>query len=323
MAKSPIPKISVAMAAYNGARWLGAQLDSIVQQSFPVHEIMIVDDGSTDGSVELINQYRQKYPHIQLYVNSCNLGSSKSFERAISLTTGQIIFLADQDDIWLSEKVARHMHRHAKHPESFLIFSDLELIDENERPIAISSKKPALPSTHRDFVALLLRQNMIGGLVSSFDSRLKEYILPFPEHDLWHDYWIAVMAACLAEVVHIPERLVKYRIHQSNQLGIKTSSTKRLLEQLGHLFSPVDSKLAIIPIEVKHRLHHLPLAPDIKELLENSASHATMRLSLPQNRLERISKIANHLYRGHYQRFSKRSYLSALQDIVMSSKEFS
>src|SRR6476661_7636895 len=91
--------VSVAMATYNGANYVAEQIDSILQQTHPFIEIVIVDDASKDDTVAIIEQYQSHYPCIRLYRNEKNIGVNKTFEKAISYCTGSYIALSDQDDI--------------------------------------------------------------------------------------------------------------------------------------------------------------------------------------------------------------------------------
>ncbi|WP_304409720.1 glycosyltransferase, partial [Faecalibaculum rodentium] len=102
--------ISVAMAVYNGANYIEEQLDSILNQSRAVDEIVIVDDGSSDGSRDILLRFKQKYPIIRLFFNENNLGYLKNFTKAASLTRGDIIFFCDQDDCWYQNKVETMIH---------------------------------------------------------------------------------------------------------------------------------------------------------------------------------------------------------------------
>ena len=99
-------KTSVALCTYNGQSFLSEQLNSILNQTHPVDEIIICDDCSTDQTIEIIKYFKDKFPNlIQLFENENSLGTIKNFEKAISLTKGDLIFLSDQDDIWFSSKV--------------------------------------------------------------------------------------------------------------------------------------------------------------------------------------------------------------------------
>ena len=100
-----ISTVSIALCTHNGGVFLGEQLKSIQYQSFQPNEIIICDDISTDTTVHIIQQFQQKYPDIiQFFVNEQRLGPRKYFEKAIALTTGDVIFLSDQDDIWPTNK---------------------------------------------------------------------------------------------------------------------------------------------------------------------------------------------------------------------------
>lgn len=127
---------SVAMCTFNGARFLGAQLASIAAQDRPPDELVVCDDGSSDGSIEIVIQFarRSKFP-VRLVVNDTNLGSTKNFEKAISLCRGAIVALADQDDVWYQHKLGRIEKAFLRSSETVLAFSDADLIDEESHSL--------------------------------------------------------------------------------------------------------------------------------------------------------------------------------------------
>ena len=115
-------KLSVAMCTYNGEQHVNEQLESILKQTMTVDEIIICDDGSTDKTIQIIEQFQMNFPNIiTLHRNSFNLGSNKNFEKAITLCSGDYIFLSDQDDIWKINKVEKII-------QSFLDSPSLEAI---------------------------------------------------------------------------------------------------------------------------------------------------------------------------------------------------
>src|SRR5256885_16928924 len=120
------------MCTFNGARFLGAQLASIATQERPPDELVVCDDGSSDGSVELVRAFALRASFsTRLVTNDIKLGSTKNFEKAISLCQGAIIALADQDDVWYPNKLGRIEKAFLQSSQIVLAFSDADLIDDN------------------------------------------------------------------------------------------------------------------------------------------------------------------------------------------------
>lgn len=124
-------RISIAMTTYNGADYLLEQLESLRTQSLMADEVIIVDDCSTDNTVELLNMYIQKY-HLDNWVlikNSSNIGWRKNFRKALQETTGDVVFLCDQDDIWNKDKISLMVKEFHKSPSIELLASNYEILD--------------------------------------------------------------------------------------------------------------------------------------------------------------------------------------------------
>jgi glycosyltransferase involved in cell wall biosynthesis len=104
---SEIVSISIAMCTYNGAKYIDEQLETIIAQDYPLHEIIVVDDRSSDDTFKILEDWKSKHPTLfKLYLNGENLGFDKNFEKAISLCTGDLIAIADQDDVWMKDKLS-------------------------------------------------------------------------------------------------------------------------------------------------------------------------------------------------------------------------
>src|SRR4030095_10826576 len=129
---------SVAMCTYNGARYVGEQLDSIASQTRPPDELVVCDDRSSDETVQIVEQFAAsaKFP-VSLEVNSQNLGSTKNFEKAIEICEGDLIALADQDDVWVPSKLEIIEREFDAVPASGLVFTDAEVVDKNLRPLGV------------------------------------------------------------------------------------------------------------------------------------------------------------------------------------------
>ena len=205
------PKISVCMAAYQGEKYIAAQLQSILVQLSPDDEVIVVDDHSSDGTrdqVRLLGDSR-----IHLIERSANQGVAKSFEEALSRATGSVIFLSDQDDLWDAEKVATVMRAFESNPRVTLVATDATLIDEDGKPLGNSYY--AWRGTFRSGFFSNLVRNKFLGCTMAFRAALLPKILPIPGGgDILHDIWIgAVNSATSGAAMYIDKPLVRYRRH--------------------------------------------------------------------------------------------------------------
>ncbi len=223
-------KTSVALCTYNGGRHLHQQLESIFQQTVPVHQIIISDDGSTDDTITVIKSFQQLYPGIvQLHQNETNLGAKKNFEKAISLCSGDVIFLSDQDDLWLPHKVAATLLFFQQHPQAAAVFSNGSLMDEQGNSLGytiwqsmgFSQKLQETVEPQQLFELLVRINNIVTGAALCIKKEACSYLLPFfcPDR-FWHDYWIALAAAAKNQLYFIQDELIRYRMHEGQQAGL-------------------------------------------------------------------------------------------------------
>lgn len=232
-------KLSVAMATYNGATYLPEQLASIAAQTRPPDELVVCDDRSTDGTLEIAKSFARtaSFP-VRLDVNDRNLGSTQNFARAIERCAGDIIALADQDDRWHPHKLLRTEAAFVATPGVGCVFGDAEIVDESLRPLGrrlyqglgLNRRERWLLEGGRIF-ELLLRGNIVFGATMAFRSRFTPLVLPIPtipaEIDLMHDGWIALLIAAVSEVVLIREPLISYRQHPRQQTGVRLIGARR------------------------------------------------------------------------------------------------
>ena len=222
------------MCTYNGARYLREQLDSIAMQTRLPDELVICDDRSTDNTEEIVKAVRglsQAISGQALHVNDRNLGSVKNFEKAIGLCEGDIIALSDQDDVWHPDKLKLIEETFLRMPGAGLVFSDLEMVDENLRTLGYRAWQCQTVQFKQEEQALLLKgraldvlltRNMVVGCAMAFRARFKNLVLPIPGISEWlyHDYWIALMVSSVADLAFIDRPLMKYRQHPNQQLGL-------------------------------------------------------------------------------------------------------
>lgn len=227
--------ISVALCTYNGAKYLSQQLDSILSQSMEINELIICDDHSTDKTWNIISTYKKKFPGIiNTFRNEASLKTIKNFEYAISKTTGDFIFLSDQDDIWKPRKVETMIKYFEKDKNCSALFSNGELIDENGKDLhstlwqkwQFSKKKQNhWLDNENSFADLSKNKNFITGATLAFRSSLKNNILPVNvPHGYWHDAWIGLHASAQNGLCFTQKKLVYYRVHPEQQIGLTSES---------------------------------------------------------------------------------------------------
>ncbi|OJV19001.1 MAG: family 2 glycosyl transferase [Dyadobacter sp. 50-39] len=323
--------ISVAMCTYNGAKYLPEQLKSIADQRVSVDELVVCDDRSKDDTIEIIKSFAatSKFP-VRIHVNEENLGSTRNFEKCLSLCEGDIIFLCDQDDRWRNDKVDKQLAYLDAHPELDAVFSDAEKIDDYSKPtggtiwqeIEFNEARQQLWRSGRSHEILFNGFVVTGATLAIRKSCLKR-LMPFPTHvqDLIHDAWIAMVLSLEAKIDFIPDTLISYRIHSSQQVGFGNKVEK---VQLSDRFKR-DRKQKLMPLEEKaDKLHELylllralPFVPREKLIkLYLSQKHFYTRAALPENRWKRFTPVLSQLLRGYYRFSSKDWWLPAIGDLL-------
>jgi glycosyltransferase involved in cell wall biosynthesis len=231
------PLVSVVLASYNGEKYLQQQLDSIYAQTYPNIEVVVCDDRSSDGTVTLLEDYKQK-KGLRYYINQERLGVVKNFERAILSAKGQYIALADQDDTWLPMKIEKCLAK-IKETESktgadrpVLVHTDLYITDSSGNIAGTSYWKHARLDPACTLSRLLL-ENSITGCTILINRALSELSLPIPQHVLMHDVWLGMVASAFGKVTYLNEPTVYYRQHTNNVLGsVQEGVTKRIIKTI-------------------------------------------------------------------------------------------
>ncbi|MFD1411454.1 glycosyltransferase family 2 protein [Lapidilactobacillus gannanensis] len=236
--------ISVCMATYNGANSVKRQLDSILEQLPSGSEIVIVDDGSTDTTLEITtNLQGTSTIDIRVFVNKTNMGPIKSFEKALSFARGDYIFLSDQDDIWLSNKVSEVMQ--AFHQGADLVVHDGIVVDGDLKVIDQSWNHYNHNELNQGIVNNILRNGYTGAMMAISKS-LVHLALPFPNDIPMHDQWLfAVAKLNKLKVTIIDEPLMQYVRHGNNVTGMKKRRKIVMLQD----------RLTLIKLIVKYRLN--------------------------------------------------------------------
>ncbi|PTR16271.1 glycosyltransferase involved in cell wall biosynthesis [Nitrosospira sp. Nsp2] len=224
--------LSVALASYNGERYIGEQLDSIARQTRLPDELIISDDASTDSTPAIVYDFAQRVPFPVRFIQHERLGSTRNFELAIAECKGDIIFLCDQDDVWYPNKAETIEGVFISTPEAGAVFTDADVVDENLQPLGsrlwrffrFKSEEQAQLAAG-DALGVLLRHPVATGATMAFRSSFRDFVLPMPP--TWHDAWIALLIGASSHLVALPIPLIAYRQHGHNQIGIPRPGRNR------------------------------------------------------------------------------------------------
>ena len=209
-----LPLISVVMTTYNGEKYLEHQLDSIFLQTYKNIEVVVTDDGSTDRTPVILNEYACRYPQLKVYINEKNLGFVKNFEKACTLSKGSFIALCDQDDWWDPHKLEKLYRGIGHHP---MIYCNSRLCNEQleDTGATISDRAVLAPITSPLQQAVFCR---IYGHATLITRNLVQKAIPFLEV-IPHDWWLSFMATLHGGIAYLDEPLVHYRQHEANLFG--------------------------------------------------------------------------------------------------------
>ncbi|MEZ0483210.1 glycosyltransferase family 2 protein [Fibrella aquatica] len=209
------PLVSVVLATYNGERFLEAQLDSILQQTYPNLEIVVVDDRSTDSTTAILDRYAARHPNMRVFVNETNLGYIRNFEKGMLLATGELIALSDQDDIWHLDKLTTLAEAMG---DREIVYADSRLIDDKGEPIGENFSDVRQLISFDSCLSFVIGNTVSGhGMLIARD--LVHRSLPFPI-TVPHDHWMCFVATFRKPVRYLPQVLVDYRQHTNNVFGI-------------------------------------------------------------------------------------------------------
>ena len=211
--------ISVALCTYNGEDYLRQQLISILNQTMAVDEIVICDDCSSDNTVLIINEFKEKYPKlIRFYQNDTNLGYRRNFDNCYRLCKGEYIFSCDQDDIWNDNKVEKIFNTFKEN--TMLVFTNASIIDKNGNDVnktlwGILELDYNSISNNEVFKETIRKRFVVTGATMAFRKSMYDKI-EICSYTYEHDALIARVAPIFGEVIAINEKLIKYRRHGKN-----------------------------------------------------------------------------------------------------------
>lgn len=219
-------RISVAMATYNGEKYLREQLDSILVNLTTDDEIIISDDGSDDSTRAIIEEYQNKSDIPIRLVDGPRMGVISNFERALIACKGDYIFLADQDDVWMPDKVEKVMKAFKDHVQ--LVMHDAVVYNESMNTVLMESffeYRHSKPGVWANFV-----KNRYMGCCMAFRRELVKQILPIPTNIQMHDQWIGMISDYFYEKSFLlDEKLIYYRRHNAAITDFKRNSLPKMI----------------------------------------------------------------------------------------------
>lgn len=326
-------RLSIALCTYNGERFLQDQLESFVAQTQLPDEIVICDDCSTDRTAEIIRSFAKTAPFpVRFFENESNLGYIKNFERSIALCGGDIIFLADQDDVWVVNKLEKFAAEFSSDEKVGMVFCNGELVDENLAPLAsdawevrLLNEKKRKKIREGNGFPIILKDNVVSGCMMAFRAEYRNILLPIPTdiHNVIHDYWIALLMTVITKVKPLSEKLVKYRQHNQQQIGLsptdKTVKTfyEKAVEK--HDFPGQKRKYEDLKKKLNERFKSNSKNYQINQEklfreLDRQLQHAQARFQINENKNFSIAVIAKELISGRYHDYSN-GWRSAIKDL--------
>lgn len=226
--------ISIAMATYNGEKYIKKQLQSIFKQDYQNYELIISDDCSTDSTISIIKDFIKQNKNITLIQNSKNLGFKKNFQIAITHCKGEYIALCDQDDIWENNHLSKLLNNIKNKNISC---SNSILIDKNDKKQNILMNQvlhlQSLPKDNNDlFTYLLFGNNFIQGSTCLIEANFLKKCLPIPEEINYHDRWFAIQASLNNGINYTFDPTLNYRQHDTNI----TYNANSIINNLKYIF---------------------------------------------------------------------------------------
>jgi glycosyltransferase involved in cell wall biosynthesis len=309
-------KLSVVLCTFNGAAYLQPQLDTLLSQTRLPNEVVVGDDGSSDGTQALLEAFAEHAAvlgvQVQLILRDRNLGFVRNFSESLGAASGDVLVLCDQDDVWHPDKLAVMVDRFADDPSLLLLCSDARLVDAQGNDLrsslfeALELSAGELRSLHQGRAFdVLLRRSMVTGATAAFRREL--LALAMPVGPGWiHDEWLAMIAAVTGRVDALEQPLIDYRQHGGNQIGMRkrnwVDKWNDLLRPRGDQFRTEVQRLESLQ---KHLASLDPGAFD--EALRHIAhkhEHFARRVSVGRrSRWSRLPLVLQQAANGNYRRY--------------------
>ena len=218
--------IDILLATYNSEKYLQEQINSIIAQDFDNWKLLIRDGGSTDSTLEIVNEYCLSYPaKIKLIISDKRYTAVENFSALLEASTASYVMFADHDDVWFKNKVSKSFDKMKESEDIFglemplLIFSDKSVVDENLQQLSFSCFKYQKLNPLKTALNFLLVQNVPTGCSILINRQLINKAGQIPLTAVMHDHWISLVATAFGKIVYLDEPTLYYRQHGGNIFG--------------------------------------------------------------------------------------------------------
>ncbi|GAA4367724.1 glycosyltransferase family 2 protein [Agromyces bauzanensis] len=323
------PRVSVVLGTHNGARYLGEQLRSILTQSHPIAEIVLSDDASSDGTVELAERLVDGHrpsdattPDLVVLRNPAALGVTANFEQVLQAASGDLIVLCDQDDVWHTDRIARAVAEFTARPGLDLVAAEARLVDEGGASIGRSlfetlgvDVRLRLRLESDAAFDELLRRNVLTGATMMVSRSLVERAVPFPAS--WvHDEWLAMVASVGGGIAVVSDPLIDYRQHGGNQIGVTRLGAGGRLARLREPRTARNERLLARARDLAERLPAIvPADERMAAEVRAKLAHEVVRQGIPVRRSARLAPVWREWRSGAYRRYGLGAQ-DVLRDLV-------
>lgn len=230
--------IEVLLATYNSERYLREQIDSIIGQDCDNWKLLIRDGGSSDRTLDIIQEYGSKYPELIRFIPSSGRFSAiENFSALLEASTALYVMFADHDDLWLNNKISNSLTEMKKSEKFFgsdtplLVFTDMYIVDENLNRLSCSYFKYQKINPLRTSLNYLLIQNIPNACTMLINRQLINLVERIPSTAVMHDHWLCLTAKVFGEIVYLNEPSLYYRQHKNNIFGAQKYGTKYLSDR--------------------------------------------------------------------------------------------
>lgn len=254
------PLVSVALCTYNAGEFLVPMLESLLQQTWDHTEIVCVDDKSSDGTVQVLQDYGNRYPgKFRIYTNEINLGYIRNFEKCLSLCRGELIAIADHDDIWKPHKIETLVNAIG---DATMVYSDSVHIDKdgNELGRKISDSFRLHDRPHPN---AFIFYDFIWGHTTLLKKQLLDLALPIPAN-MPYDTWLAYTAASVSHIHYVDEVLTGWRQHDDSFTSVTYRANQDKKEEVNRRYDEHRQKLERIGLLMDNK--HCSNKPFMKKL---------------------------------------------------------